>query len=365
MRRLSIYHPVSLAYKELLPTATKTGVAGSEETLINYCKYLTEYNVVPHIYTQYYGSPLKWDHGYWKKKELFFQENHDCILSWSDDIEILKELRRHVGDNTIIITRFVNQKDEKDFRTMYNLVDYILTQSEWLSKRYRFLSPSKFVYVTNGLKDEPIYQREFGNEDIIYASDYERGLIHLLDFWPQIQNIYPNYKLHVCYGWEIFDRKYSKNGNNAIASSFKMKVEKLMQQRNITHYGRLGHDQLFDLLHRCDYWLYPCNFPENCSTLSLKMQAYGVYPIIISSGGLDETVNFGSKTNAVLWSSNRQPNAVEYNKALLEWQRDVLATFAHPPSRYAREYMMQKTYDKYKYTKCVSILANLVKTCVA
>ena len=144
-----------------------------------------------------------------------------------------------------------------------------------------------------------------------------------------------------------------------------MKIEELMQQKNITHYGRLGHEELLELLHRCDYWLYPCNFPENCSTLSLKMQAYGVYPIVISSGGLDETVHFGSKTKTLLWASNQQPSATEQNEALLEWISNVLATFAHPPTRYAREYMMQQTYDKYKYSECVKILADLVRTCVA
>ena len=230
MLKLSIFHPVSLAYKQFLPSVTATGIAGSEETLINYCKYLTDFNIIPHVYTQYDGTTIEWEHGYWKSKDLFFKEDHDCILSWSDNNEILKELRTYATFKTPIITRFVNQKNDTDFKIMYDLVDFILSQSEWLSSRYKSFNPSKFVFVTNGLKDKPNFNRAFGYNKIIYASDYERGLYNLLEFWPEINRLYPNYTLHICYGWEIFDKKYLNNGSNDYANLFKKKIEELLDK---------------------------------------------------------------------------------------------------------------------------------------
>ena len=50
------------------------------------------------------------------KVRIIFKENHDCILSWSDNNEILKELRTYATFKTPIITRFVNQKNDTDFK---------------------------------------------------------------------------------------------------------------------------------------------------------------------------------------------------------------------------------------------------------
>ena len=79
---------------------------------------------------------------------------------------------------------------------MYDLVDFILSQSEWLSSRYKSFNPSKFVFVTNGLKDKPnfnellaiirLYMRVTMKEDYIIFLNFGRKLIDYIQTTPYI-----------------------------------------------------------------------------------------------------------------------------------------------------------------------------------
>ena len=361
--KLSIYHPRSLCYDQLTPMVTETGVAGSEETLINYCIYLRKFNITPIVYTQYIGPRLCWEGGFWENASLFFEHAHECVISWSDNVDILQRIRGYIGDEVPLLTRFVNQKPVTEFNAICKVSTVVLSQSEWILNHYQN-RPSNIVIITNGLSNEPDFSRGYENNRIIYGSDYERGLICLLESWATLRSVKPSLELSICYGWQIFDNKYAGSSSNEYAKSFKHRIEVLMSQEGITHYGRVGHKQLQDLIIHSDYWMYPCNFPENCSTLSLKMQSQGVWPIIIPSGGLSETVTHGFMTNNKLWYDGNPPKWEDINEASNDWIQGAITILSNPPPIENRILMMRKTYDKYAYSKVVKDLARVIFKCV-
>lgn len=318
---------------------------------------------MPVVYTQYRGPRLCWQGGFWENESLFFEHTHECVLSWSDNIDILKRIRGHIGDVVPLLTRFVNQKPVLEFNAICKVSTVVLSQSKWILNHYQN-RPANIVMVTNGLSTEPDFSRSYDNNRIIYGSDYERGLICLLELWPTLRSLKPDLNLSICYGWQIFDNKYAESGNYKYARNFKHKIEGLMSQEGITHYGRIGHKELQNLIINSDYWMYPCNFPENCSTLSLKMQSQGVWPIVISSGGLSETVTHGFKTKTKLWDNGNPPTVDNVNEAYAEWIQGAIFTLTNPPPIDKRMSMMRMTFDKYAYQKIVKELARAIFKCV-
>ena len=180
-----------------------------------------------------------------------------------------------------------------------SIFDKCIGQTYWLNSRYICLNKTNSLVVPNGIKAENFTASPVKNRNqFVYASDYDRGLIHLLDVWKIIRSIHNDAILKICYGWNIYDTKMNnlrKQGNESAYNQMKAYKERLeigMKQEGIIHLGKIGHQQVDELLMESQYWSYPCTFPENCSTLSLKAQAASTIPIIIKSGGLKETVKF-------------------------------------------------------------------------
>jgi len=130
------------------------------------------------------------------------------------------------------------------------------------------------------------------NKKLFYGSSYDRGLIHLLNMWPDIIERYPDATLSICYGWDLFLKGYSTNPERM---AWKDKVDKLMEQNGITHHGRVGKDKLKEIRKECGIWVYPTHFTEiNCIT-ALECQDDGLVPVVINLAALEETVGSGSK----------------------------------------------------------------------
>jgi glycosyltransferase involved in cell wall biosynthesis len=147
---------------------------------------------------------------------------------------------------------------------------------------------------------------------LFWASSYDRGLNYLLFMWPDIIQMYPDAELHICYGWDAFLKFFS---NNAERMSWKTSMDKLMNQKGITHHGRLGKKELAKVRKSCGIWAYPTNFQEiNCIT-ALDCQFDGVVPVTMDYGALQETVGAGIKVKGDIKDVNTQK---EYLNALLK-----------------------------------------------
>ena len=127
---------------------------------------------------------------------------------------------------------------------------------------------------------------------LFYGSSYDRGLDTLLFMWPDIIKQFPDAELHICYGWNLFDKA---NGNNPERMQWKENVQMLMSQKGIHHHGRVGREELKKVRQECGIWAYPTWFPEiNCIT-ALECQDDGVVPVTMDNFALRETVGTGIK----------------------------------------------------------------------
>lgn len=151
---------------------------------------------------------------------------------------------------------------------------------------------------------------------LFYGSSYDRGLDMLLKLWPKIKETYPDAELHVCYGWDLFDKGYA---NNPERMAWKDRINKLMEAPGITHHGRLSKNELAKVRQSCGVWAYPTYFGETCCITALDCQRDGVVPCVIAYAALKETVQSGVKVEGDIYDPETQD---EYLKQLLALMGD-------------------------------------------
>lgn len=327
--QLSIVHPRVLATQDFTPHAARQGIPGSEETLLNVCKEFIRQGINVTVFTQTniaqkYGELLNW----LPMESMHSNQWFDCLCLWSDSPSNMQKWHSSLPNSANICVRLVNQSNKEDLEKVLNKGRRVgISQTDWfiahnpiLGKYPLFrwnngINPSRFSHVTPATKVKG---------KIFYGSDYDRGLIHILNHWRYLKNKYPHITLSVCYGWDIFEQKYANSSNDAKNQmiQFKKHIELLFQQDGIMHLGRIGHRQVDEELISSEFWFYPCTFPENCSTLSLKAQAAKCIPVIIPTAGLQETVKYGLITSQGLW------NRGIGNQAILPLILDEWATLA-------------------------------------
>lgn len=179
---------------------------------------------------------------------------------------------------------------------------------------------------------------------LFWGSSYDRGLDILLFMWPDIIKEYPDAKLHIAYGWDLFD---ALRGGNPERLQWKQNVQKMMQQPGIIHWGRVGKDKLKSIREQCGIWAYPTYFPEiNCIT-ALECQKDGVVPVTMDSFALSETVQEGilvpgdiSKLETQDW----------FKKELLSLMRDKVrwSALSKDGKKFAESYRWENIAKKWE-----------------
>lgn len=147
---------------------------------------------------------------------------------------------------------------------------------------------------------------------IVYGSSYDRGLIHILEMWPDIIKEVPDAKLRIFYGWEMFD-KVTKGNPGSLA--WREKMDKLMTQPGITHLGRISHGACQVEFQNAGIWAYPTHFGEISCITAMRAQAYGAVPVVINYAALEETVMWGEKVDGDIYESEVKE---EFKKRLIE-----------------------------------------------
>ena len=171
---------------------------------------------------------------------------------------------------------------------------------------------------------------------MIYGSSYDRGLEHLLKMWPDIIKEVPDAKLHVFYGWNLFDLGYHDNPER---TAWKEKINKLMEQPGITHLGRISHEGCVVESKTAGIWAYPTHFGEISCITGMRAQAYGAVPVVIDYGAVKETVQYGVKIPGDIYDpetkevfkhalielllDEKRQEAIR--KPMMEWARETFA----------------------------------------
>ena len=126
----------------------------------------------------------------------------------------------------------------------------------------------------------------------IYCSSLDRGLMTLLQDWPDIRRYWPEAELRVAYGWRHFDAAAQ---GNARAQAFKSDVTRYLLQKGITYLGELSSTELKRELLASRWWVHPLNRPDSelfCLS-AVKARACGALPVVLHAldSGFADTVD--------------------------------------------------------------------------
>ena len=173
---------------------------------------------------------------------------------------------------------------------------------------------------------------------LFFGSSYDRGLDIILFMWPEIISKYPDAELHICYGWNLFDKITAGNPER---QRWKQGVMNLLQQKGVFEHGRVGKEELKKIRQSCGIWVYPTYFSEiNCIT-ALDCQADGLVPVTMNYAALKETVQSGVKID---WNIRELPTQSKYLEALLDMMGDKEKW--EKESKKAIEFAKNYTWDK-------------------
>lgn len=173
------------------------------------------------------------------------------------------------------------------------------------------------------------------NKHIFYGSSYDRGLEHLLKMWPEVKKAVPDAVLHICYGWQLFEKFHKDNPSSMMWMN---KMKDMMKEEGIEDHGRLTQDEVAKLMKTCAIWAYPTHFGEiNCIN-ALKAQAYGCEPVVVNYAALTQTVQHGRKIEGDIYD---QETKEEFKKQLIDALKNPM------PEKERKEMMAgaKKTYD--------------------
>lgn len=118
----------------------------------------------------------------------------------------------------------------------------------------------------------------------IYASNYARGLMDLLNIWPEIHKEFPEATLSIYYGrpswtgwnettWGYFDKKLGE-----------------LKNMGVKEWGIVGHLELAQKFMETSIWAYPCCVEETYCITAVKAQMAGCIPVTTDLAALKEMV---------------------------------------------------------------------------
>ena len=134
-------------------------------------------------------------------------------------------------------------------------------------------------------KDITQYKQKY---KFIYSSYPNRGLLELLQMWPEIYNFQPKSTLHI---YSNIENEWS----NRVEPDKMLKIKQLLHSyldRNIGvhYYGWVSKKELSNAWKTSQYWLYPCTFMETFCLTALEAAKSKTLAITNNLAALKNTV---------------------------------------------------------------------------
>ena len=278
------------------PQSLKTGLGGSEIAAIHMSSELARWGHEVAVLGQV--SPCEWEGVKFHDYRMFGPGTIGCDVFISS--RTLGAVHKLKPDAKITALWCHDIHVGDDYQGLMRRYDMVLCLSEWakkvLSNYYNDVPKDKFVLTRNGI-DPRLFLREPKKEGCkaIYSSSPDRGLDHLLNYWPKIRAMRQDAELHVYYGFETWQAMANQRKNSYDQSQidfFKSKLNQLSEQGVVSH-GRVGQAELAKAYLEASLWLYPTNFLETSCLTAMEAQASGTLAITTKLAALAETVRHG------------------------------------------------------------------------
>ena len=264
---------------------------------------------------------------------IYQNEVHTCVIGrYSEYLPLVIKSNVeniHMIAHDLDFTGNVIPRHEK-LKTIFCL-------SDWHTEHFSTMYPSlKYITKTFGygidsidLKDKDIDKLVF-----IYSSFPIRGLLPLLQMWPQIVNRYPNVLLHIhcdIDGW--WSNKHRPDEMQKIKSLLKEYLEDSNMKNTLVYHGWTSKKDLQNSWKDADIWFYPCTFKETFCHTALEAAISKTFIITTELAGLKNTVDDrGVLLNGDFYDTTFQNIAVQI-------------LFEYIDNKKLRDKMIENNYD--------------------
>lgn len=176
--------------------------------------------------------------------------------------------------------------------------DLVIVSSDWhrnytIGRYGQLIDAEKVRVIPLGVTKSMFPTSYYKNyRQVVYSSNPDRGLFHLLDMWPEIEAEVSDIRLVITYGWEGLKTWDASSGWQRQVGESERLVRKFAGDRgNIEITGRLKKAELYRVLAESQLCLYPNNFWETFCLTAAECQMVGTPLITTDQGALATTVD--------------------------------------------------------------------------
>jgi glycosyltransferase involved in cell wall biosynthesis len=268
--------------------SAKTGIGGSEEAVINLSEQWAKAGYKVKVYANIGAREITDEFGVeWKPFWMFNpMDEFDLLVLWRHPAYAHYPFKA----NKVVLDLHDVISPGEFTPARLKKIDKIFVKSQYQRELYPEIPDDKFAVIGNGIRYDDIRPTKKILKRMIYTSSYDRGLEHLLDFWPQIKKEVPEATLDIYYGWNLFDQFYAHNKEMMV---WKEKMVEKMKQPGIRELGRVGHAEIALAMAEADIYAYSCHFEEIFCISAVKAQAAGCKVLATKYAALKEVVKQG------------------------------------------------------------------------
>jgi len=174
--------------------------------------------------------------------------------------------------------------------------DRFLVLSRWhrenVLKAHPQIHPDQVIVTRNGIDLTRFARMDIKRDPhvAIYSSSPDRGLLSLLQMWPEIKKRVPDASLKVFYGfenWEKLARDNPQEGGKI--AEIRGMLRGLESGYDVAYIGRVPQEELAQEMLSAGVWLYPTWFHETSCITAMEAQAAGLRIVTSPIGALPET----------------------------------------------------------------------------
>lgn len=289
----------SASWGSLSPDILEKGVGGREGAMIQLSQEWAKQSIeVTNFCNVEKSSRFYEEGGYYEFVPLNITnktlENfpYDVVIAWECPSLFNNEsLRNNVGLKLTHL-QCADFPSDQEMHYAGQYCDYTVVLSNW-AKEYILnkgieVTEDKVLIKPNGIRTS---RYSFNPKKLVkgawrfvYSSSPDRGLLHILNMWPDIRKLNPDAELVVTYGVDKWTSTVKWHHNKQAIMA--LDIEKGMKQEGIVDFGKVGQGRLSKLQQTATAWLYPLDAIQGTETgciTAIENMAAG-NPCIISDG---------------------------------------------------------------------------------
>ena len=270
------------------PKSLDKGVAGSQTAVIYLSKEWAKLGHKVKVYNNcgseegIYEGVEYIDYKKFDKKKVY-----DILILWRE---------RSLGllDNDIKAKKIFLELQDFPFRSnafnekQIKKVDKLFMKSRFHASFFKNIPKNKIIIIPNGvdLKYLDLKNKKDSNR-LIYASNYHRGIEHMLKYgWPIIKKEIPDAKLDIYYGWGQLD--FYKKDKEEYQKWKKMLLKLIKESPGVNDKGRISQEELMKEKSKSSIHYYGCIWPETDCISVRESALVGCVPVTSNYSAIGE-----------------------------------------------------------------------------